>query len=258
MAREREFRLDKRIPYPKKGQPQFESSDALCEFMRTELGIDRIIMAFSTGKDSVAALCQLLDHGFEIFPYYQQMIPGGLPFVNKTIEFYEEFFGIKIHQILHPNAWRWMFALTSQPPWRRDAISSLDLPAYDYAGIQEGMRRSCPGCEDTWAAVGTRIVDSPIRRMNLTHRVVNQRNRSFFPIFDFRKVDIISKLKKWKCPVSIDYEVFGRSWDGIDHRYYEPLTRHFPESAELVRFWYPMQDIELYRAEVARRHGQAK
>jgi hypothetical protein len=252
-----DFRINPRIPMPERGKPQFPSSTALCEFMRDTLGIDHVLLAFSCGKDSLAAWCKLLDHGFKVTPYYQVMIPGN-DFVEKSLAWYENHFDTEVHRILHPNAWRWLNSLTSQPPWRRDAISSLDLPAYTYAEIQEAMRRSVPGMDGGWVSVGTRIVDSPIRRMNLTHRVVNQKNRSFFPVFDFLKKDIISILTKHKVKLPIDYEVFGRSFDGIDHRYCEPLSRHFPESWENLLFWYPMQGMELFRADVARKHGQAK
>lgn len=45
-----------------------------------------------------------------------------------------------------------------------------------------------------------------------------------------------------------DYEWFGRSFDGLDHRFLAPLSEHAPADYQRVLRWFPLADLELARA----------
>ena len=62
----------------------------------------KTLLAFSTGKDAVAAYLAIRDHFEEVVPYYLYLVPG-LEFVDEQIDMYERQFGFKVTQLPHPS-----------------------------------------------------------------------------------------------------------------------------------------------------------
>lgn len=56
---------------------------------------DKTLLAFSTGKDAIAAWLAIREHFDEVIPYYLYLIPD-LEFVEESLAYYEKFFGTKI------------------------------------------------------------------------------------------------------------------------------------------------------------------
>ncbi|WP_161791100.1 hypothetical protein [Amycolatopsis sp. MJM2582] len=50
----------------------------------------------------------------------------------------------------------------------------------------------------------------------------------------------------------IDYEWYGRSFDGLDYRFIEPLSRHAPEDYARDPDWCPLAEPELLRHDLTR------
>jgi len=49
-------------------------------------------------------------------------------------------------------------------------------------------------------------------------------------------------------PLPVDYEWFGRSFDGLDFRFLEPMSRFAPADYERVLDWFPLADVQMFRA----------
>ena len=72
---------------------------------------------------------------------------------------------------------------------------------------------------------------------------------------DWLKADVFDIMARHKCRLPIDYELFGRSFDGLYGRYLEPIKRRFPRDYETIRFYYPLADIELARYQMGVKHA---
>ena len=45
----------------------------------------------------------------------------------------------------------------------------------------------------------------------------------------------------------VDYEWFGRSFDGIDYRFTKPLSEHAPDDFKRLLEWFPLAELEIFR-----------
>lgn len=88
--------------------------------VRTQLAREGrpVRLAFSPGKDSLAAWLALRDAGVEVAPFHLYLVPD-LEFVDESLAAYERFFDTRIPRLPHPSLYRWLNVLMSQPPGRR-------------------------------------------------------------------------------------------------------------------------------------------
>lgn len=64
---------------------------------------ETVILAFSRGKDSIAAWLALREAGVEVLPYHIYLIPD-LAFVDKSLAYFAEWFGCgPILNLPHPS-----------------------------------------------------------------------------------------------------------------------------------------------------------
>lgn len=217
-----------------------------------------VLLAFSRGKDSLATWIVLREAGFKVTPFHQEIIPG-LEFVERSLRYYEQCFDTHIYRVVHPNFYHWLTTLAQQPPERGHKLDWLSLPRFRYPDVQQGVARTAGLPLDTWCATGTRSADSPTRRHALQgQHGISPNMRSFSPLADWTKQDVIDCLRRAQLKLPIDYKLFGRSFDGIDHRYLYPLREHLPEDYQRVIEWFPWAGLEFTRAEFAEKYGQAK
>lgn len=215
----------------------------------------RVLLAFSCGKDSLCAWVVLRDAGFEVVPAYRAWIPG-LEFMEHTLRYYEDFFGTHIYRVQHPTLYVWLKTLTATPQHRKDVIELLNLPHFGFDDTNAGVKRTAGLPKDCWTAIATRRADSLMRRQAIPANGFNERAHEFFPVADYNKDDLIRCLKGAGVKLPKDYELFGRSWDGLQYRYLAQIKQHYPRDYAKILEWFPMQGMELFRAVVARRHGQ--
>jgi hypothetical protein len=219
---------------------------------------DTVLLSFSRGKDSLACWVALLDAGFTVIPYHMMIVPG-LEFVEDSLKYYEDFFGAHIYRCIHPNFYHWLRTLSQQTPASAKAIRELGLPRFKYTDIQKGVARTAGLALDTWTAVGTRTADSVMRKMHLERNGgLDHKRRTFSAIASWNKDNIIAALKKHGVKLPIDYALFGRSFDGIDHRFLHPIRQYLPDDYNRILEWFPLAHLEFVRAEFAAKHGQAK
>lgn len=210
---------------------------------------DRTLLAFSAGKDSIAAWLAVRDHFEEVIPYHLFLVPG-LEFVEESLDYYERFFGVRIVRLPHPSLYRMLNNLVFQTPERCLVIEQAGLPNFEYEDIQKIL------CEDlalppgTLVADGVRAADSPMRRIAInTHGPISQRAKRYHPVWDWRKADLVACFRRHGVRLPIDYRLFGRSFDGLDLRFLLPLKKHRPQDYRRVLEWFPLAELEIFRWE---------
>jgi hypothetical protein len=211
----------------------------------------------SLGKDATAAALALQDDSIPFEMCYLYYMPG-LHFIDETITQFEEGFGKRIHKYPHPSLWRWLNNFTFQTPERCAIIEAAAIPAIDYEETWSLIKDDLGLPQDTWVADGVRAADSIPRRASLSrHGLMKPSNHKVSPVADWVIAELRDRLRdadlplpykdKHGVPLPIDYKWFGRSFDGLDYRFIEPLKRNAPDDFARVLEWFPLADLELFR-----------
>jgi hypothetical protein len=207
------------------------------------------LLAFSTGKDAIAAWLAIRDSFDRVEPYYLYLVPG-LEFVEESLDYYEKFFGKKINRLPHPSLHRWLNTYTFQPPERRIVIQQAQLPWHTYGDIRTALIEDLGLGEDTYVADGVRAADSPMRLVSIKkHGPISHAQHKYHCIWDWKKADLVECFKRHNISLPVDYSMFGRSFDGLDLRFLVPLKKHRPKDYAKVLEWFPLADLEVFRWE---------
>ena len=206
-----------------------------------------VLLAMSGGKDALAAWVALRDAGVDVRPYYMYLVPG-LEFVDESLARIEEHFGRRVARYPHPSLYRWLNNFTFQSPERLAVIEAARLPSPTYDQVVSLIREDFGVPASTWVADGVRAADSPVRRVSIIrHGAMKPGKRKVSPVWDWRKRDVIDSLTADGISLPPEYEWFGRSFDGLDYRFLEPLSRHAPDDYARILEWFPLAELELVR-----------
>lgn len=207
----------------------------------------KVLVSFSLGKDAICAAHALKDDGIDIELAYLYLIPE-LHFVDKTVGELEDHFGQKIHQYPHPSLFRWLRRKVFVSPGQAGIIDACQLADMDYDFAWKIIREDLGLPGETWVADGVRANDSQQRRMAFQkYGAMKLKSRKVSPIWDWSIAAIRECMEAKEVPVPVDYEWFGRSFDGLDQRFLGPLKEHAPEDFERVLEWFPFADLGLVR-----------
>ena len=122
-----------------------------------------VLLAFSCGKDSIAAWCAMRDEGIDVVPAYLYYVPG-LTWINEELDYFEQKFGTRIRRYPHPSLYRWLNNFVYQAPERLRYIEAAQLPTPTYEQTWDLIRDHLGLPKDTWCADGVRAADSIQRR----------------------------------------------------------------------------------------------
>lgn len=207
------------------------------------------ILSFSRGKDSIAAWLKMRRFFPRIIPVFMYGIPG-LEFVDRSLRYYEDFFGCHIIRLPHPSLYRKLGYLLQQAPENCDFLEQLRLPQYDYDAIFAMAKWIAGVPQHTYTAVGVRATDSLNRWASIKQfGAANEKRATFFPIYDYKKDDLIDAITTARIKLPIDYKWFGRTFDGTDWRFLAPMSRYAPRDYARVLEWFPLAELELKRIE---------
>lgn len=207
-------------------------------------------LAFSCGKDSVATWLAMREYGIEVVPVYWWLVPE-LGFVEDSLRYYEDFFGVPITRLPNPRFYEILYECLYQPPERLRTIEALPhwKLTHDMLWAEVFKDRGLPG--DTWKANGTRAADSLMRRTAfMRHGVMREGSRNVSPIADWLKAEVYGIIDRYGVRLPVDYEMFGRSFDGLDKRYTMPIKERFPEDFERIKAFFPLCDADHWRGGV--------
>lgn len=210
---------------------------------------EQTLLAFSLGKDAVAAWLRLRPHFERVIPVYMYLVPG-LEFVQESIDYYERFFGERIIQMPHPSLHRWLNGHVFRPPEQCLVVEQAGLPEHSYSDVFDAVREDHGLPSDMLYATGVRAADSPMRRVAIkTHGPITHSQGKYHPVWDLKKADLLAAFAKAGVRLASDYRVFGRTFDGLDYRFLAPMKQHFPRDYQRVLDWFPMAEMELHRYE---------
>ena len=219
--------------------------------LRQALSGQTVLLAFSRGKDSIAAWLALRDAGVNVIPYHLYLIPG-LEWVGESLAYYEDWFGTKIINLPHPSLYRWLANLVFQPPERCRIIEAAQIIVPTYGHVNAMLREHCQLAASTWVCDGVRAADSPDRRTAIKrYGPVNQGRRTQKVVWDWRKQHVMEAIRAAGIELPRDHAWFGRSFDGLDRRFLEPIRRYVPEDYARILEWFPLADLELHRRAAA-------
>lgn len=210
-----------------------------------------VLLSFSGGKDALACWYALRESGFRrVVPFYLELVPG-LEFVEQSLRRYEAELATPIVRVPHPSLIRMLRNLVWQPPERCAAIEALGLRPVSYEQTEDHVRELV-GLPDAWVANGARMADSQARMAGMKrHGAANPARKHFFAVFDWRIADLEACFERNHAWLPVDYEMFGRSFDGLHAEYLFPIRERFPRDYERILQWFPLARLEYLRHGVA-------
>ena len=212
-----------------------------------------VCVAFSGGKDCLAAELALQEAGVNTVLAHLYLIPGEEPgstlrFVEDGLKAIEDKFQKKVHRYPHPSFYRWLNNFVFQAPERLEIIEAARLPTPDYDVMWSLIKEDLQLPEDTWVADGVRAADSLVRRASIKrHGAMKPGNRKVSPVWDWKQGKVYDYIAAHNVPLPVDYEWFDRSFDGIDYRFLKPIADNAPDDFEQILKWFPLAELELIR-----------
>lgn len=231
------------------GEP-VPSADLFDVVARLQENDRRVLLSFS-GKDSLAAWCYLLEHGFEPIPYWCYIVPG-LSYDDEMIAYYENHFHTHIYRFLHPAGYSLLRGLSYQPPDAAPAVLRLDIPAgIDFAFIERQIIDALSLRPDTFTAVGIRAADN-LMRNRLVHQMGPlglKHRRYWWAVWDFSLDDTMGMIRRYGLKLSRAYSIWGSTGDILDYPILKIMKEKAPEDYQKVLQMFPMIDVEMFRYE---------
>ena len=225
-----------------------DSTDDLCrEISRRSGGV--ILLAFSRGKDSIAAWLQLRKHFTKIIPFHFASVPG-LRFVNNSLDYYERIFQTAIERLVSPAMVGAIRKLIYQPIEDEDRIDAMGLPEFDEHACADFIRGKHRAF-NAWCAFGIGLNDSIARRgWMMSMKGKNERWRSLYPCWDWNQAQILQTINEAGIKLPEDYSLANRSLSGIPtERHLERIEKEMPEEFRTIEWWYPLIRARLARNE---------
>lgn len=223
-----------------------ETSEQLCKRI-AEKSNGVCIISFSMGKDSIAAYLQAKKHFHTIHLVYYYMIPD-LQFQKQSLRYYEQKFGQRILEFPSVHLYTQLNGCMYQTPDRLDTLWDLNIYEANHDEIFAAAKSDLGVPQETYVGLGVRSSDSLNRRMSIdTYGAENIQRRQFFPIFDWNIADIEQSIKAADVRLPIDYEIWGRSFDGVQMSFLEGVRHHFPEDYKKILEWFPLAEMDFLR-----------
>jgi hypothetical protein len=220
-----------------------------------EAGIRKATIGFSTGKDSVVGLDMLIKAGIEPLPVYFYCVPY-LQFVEKNINMYEKHFGIKIVRLPHPMLYCYINHLDWQPYDRAKTLSKNACGKYSFKELTDIylMLTKTKGFEYDCNCM--KMADSLNRRllMRKLPDIDNEKKIIYLTKY-LTDSDCFSYIEQNNLPLTDDYKIWGRSWDGLKYDYMLGVKKYYPEDYELIKEYFPLIDAEIMRYKLVKKYS---
>lgn len=214
-------------------------------------GTDTVLLSFSTGKDSWAVWSAIKDL-CDIYPFMYYAPIDDLEYYQEYLAYCEKKIGRRIVRLPAPNVYETLGAkaLVYQPPHRCLALEAINLPQFTYEDVQKAAAKCWGLPEDTFTALGVRAADSNRRALHFKkHGPISVKQRKFYPIWHWKKDDLMDSLIRSNVKLPIDYKIFGRSFDGGYLMFAQGFKKHFPRDYQRMIEFFPFLELEFYRYE---------
>lgn len=177
-----------------------------------------------------------------------------LKFVDDSIKMFEDKFGEPIARVPSPSLYRQLNSLMFQAPEKCTIIEQAKLREPSHETINNEMRKHFGLPRSTLIGVGVRVCDSLMRRASVRiHGSITPNQRTFLPIYDWSADDLRQTLRDEKIKLPKDYNIWGRSYDGVDERFLRGMRDNYPSDYEKVLEWFPLAHLEIMRSDIRRK-----
>lgn len=234
-----------------------ERTEKLCrEIAQRSDGV--CTLGFSRGKDSVAAFLWLRKFFKQIIPYHVASVPH-LGIVDRSIAYYEDYFGVKIERFMCGECMECLFNLYFQTPDREKEIDNLGVVIYSKQDLCELLRKKY-NAPKAWNAFGINASDSIQRRVRImATEGKNETNLSFYPCYDWSRKQIVGLIEQEGIRLCPDYRLANRSVAGIpSYRWFKNMEALFPDDYRKVLNMYPLAEALLAKQYFRRQHFGVK
>lgn len=235
-------------------------SDRLCRFI-SKLTDGVTILAFSRGKDSLAAWLYLRNFFDNIIPIHCALVPG-LSFVDRSLDYYENWFGVKIRRYLASRCFADGLAA-----YQFQQISDLDLIDTHKSNIldwtfevRDVIRMVADSLDfpNYWGSMGYSMYDS-LDRISWIGRIkgLHEKHRVFYPCWNWKPNQVKEYVSSFDISLPEDYLLTNRTIDSVPtERNLIKMKELYPEDYELCKLWFPVIEARIARQEFRKRHFQ--
>lgn len=205
------------------------------------------LIAFSRGKDAIASLIACRESGLHVIPFHMHLVPG-LEFVAESLAYFERVFDCKILDIPHPSLLRMLKYCVFQPPQHVELVDAQRIHVPTFAACYADARKLTSAPAGCLVASGVRACDSIVRRLGFKRfGHIRPKTETFYPVWNYNIAMTRAIIAAHGISLPVDYELFGRSFDGIDARFLVPLARHRPADYRRVLEVFPLAELEVFR-----------
>jgi phosphoadenosine phosphosulfate reductase len=221
---------------------------------------DRVLVAFSGGKDSVVTLDLCVKHFATVQPFFMYHVPG-LSFQDRELAWAEQKYGVEIIRLPHFDTARLMATGAYNAAGDQSVAKLKITDIYDHLRKQTGIH---------WISAGERIADSIVRRaMIVKSGTIDAGRGRIYPVAHWRKAHVLAYIKTNNLRVSEEARILGHSFRDLRPAVLYAVKQQYPADYEKIIAMYPFAEAgvkwwEMYgadkeaakRAERAARRGK--
>jgi len=204
----------------------------------------RMMLSFSRGKDAIAAWVAMEETGFEVVPVHMDLVPG-LEFVSESLRYYEKAFARRIYSVPHPRFVEAIDRAVLQPPTTVRALEDLVIwRGLTHRDVMDAVARS-EGLEPgAYYATGVRASDNLTRRLAMKkYGPLTASTGKAHVVYDWGSQEVEDSMRRRGLRLPVDYELFGRTFDGLWGQYLVPIAERFPADFARICEAFPMADM---------------
>ena len=225
--------------------------------LRDEYGIQRVIVACSGGKDSIAALSVCREYFADVRAFFMYLVPD-LGFQERYLAYIERRF--ELPPILRvPNA-PLLAQFFRRPRFRHPTEASVKAPRIQYREVYAYVRKKIneqaaigqggeggPGGAGQepflWIATGERAVESVQRNAMIRQcNAISDKRQVFFPLGYWNTSMVFSRLKTERVALAPEYGVLGHShsFGSLFEDEIEAIRQTWPEDYAKILRQFPL------------------
>jgi hypothetical protein len=197
----------------------------------------------------------LLKAGIEPIPIYFYCVPG-LKFIENNLKMYEDHFGLKIVRLPHPMFYDYVNHYDWQP---YDKAVTLTQNAYIRLSFEKSIHcyfNAMQIKDVEYDCNCMKMADSLNRRLLLSKKPdIDEEKKIIYLTKYLTNKDCFDYMKENSIPLTDDYRIWGRSWDGLKYDYMMGVKKYYPEDYEQIKEYFPLIDAEILRYKLVKQYG---
>lgn len=207
----------------------------------------KVTLGFSTGKDSLACAIILKKLGIDFIPFFFYHCPD-LEFVENNVKMYEDLLQMQVLRMPHPMLYDYLRHQDFQPPKMIYHLEDHGLVKATFEDMMNVYFLHKKDERNYYDVVGQRASESFNRRMVFKKQgFINHNTKKISLIADWTTKDVLQFLKDENIPLTNDYKIWNRSFDGLKYQFLFGVKEHYPNDWQVLKEYFPLVELELFR-----------